>query len=149
MLQYLQIKQKLISKHWRNRFLFGRKKRSVAKLNGVVSLVKVFEKLSHGTSPFWARDKVNWGIRLIHEQAFELTRRGGIGLCNILVVGRLVWVLLLSYLTPLVFFLSHLIIAGIFLSMIAVKELLKKRREEAKISFNFNLISFGIFARTL
>ena len=44
----------------------------VGRLNGVVSLVTVFEELSHVTSPFWSRDKVNRGIRLFHEPVEEM-----------------------------------------------------------------------------
>ena len=37
------------------------------RLNGVVSLVTVFEELFNVTSLFWSRDKVNREIRLFHE----------------------------------------------------------------------------------
>ena len=38
------------------------------RLNKVAPLVTEFEELSHVTSPIWSRDKMNWGIRLFHEQ---------------------------------------------------------------------------------
>ena len=45
----------------------------LGRLNGVVSLVTVFEAL---TIPFWSRNKMNCGIGLFHEQNIELCRRG-------------------------------------------------------------------------
>ena len=48
----------------------------VWRLNGVISLVTVFEELFDVTSSFWLRDKVNQEICLFHERNFELNRRG-------------------------------------------------------------------------
>ena len=47
---------------------FWERHEGAGRLNGVVSLVTVFEQLSHVTSPFWSCDKVNWGIHLFEEQ---------------------------------------------------------------------------------
>ena len=41
---------------------------TLLRLNGVVSLVTVFEELSHVSNLFWSRDKVNRGISLFDEQ---------------------------------------------------------------------------------
>ena len=49
----------------------------VRRLNGVVSLFTVCEELFHPASLFWSHDDGNRGIRLFHEQFFELSRRGG------------------------------------------------------------------------
>ena len=50
---------------------------TVRRLNRVVSLVRVFEELSHVTSPFWSSDKVNPGICLFHEQDLRRADHGG------------------------------------------------------------------------
>ena len=46
----------------------------VGRLNRVLSLFTAFEEPSQVTSPFWSRDKMKRGIRLFHEQDFELSR---------------------------------------------------------------------------
>ena len=43
----------------------------VRQLNWVVSLVTVFEELSHVMGSIGSRDKVNWGIRLFDEQVLR------------------------------------------------------------------------------
>ena len=56
----------------------GKKKRrlnTVGRLNGVVSLVTVFEELSLVTSPSCSRNKANSGIPLFYEQDFKSSRR--------------------------------------------------------------------------
>ena len=39
----------------------------VRRLNELVSLITVFEELSHVMSPFWSRDIVSRGITLLHK----------------------------------------------------------------------------------
>ena len=46
----------------------------VGRLNGMVSLVTVFEELSNVMSLFWSCDKVNEEIRLFHEQDFWVAK---------------------------------------------------------------------------
>ena len=40
---------------------------TVGRLNEVVSLVTVFEELTHVTSPFWSRDKVDREIHILYK----------------------------------------------------------------------------------
>ena len=51
----------------------------VGRVNGVISLVIVFEKLFHILSPFRLCDKVNWEICLFHKQDFK---RGDVVICT-------------------------------------------------------------------
>ena len=43
----------------------------VERLNGLISLVTMFEELFHVVSLFWLRDKANPGINLFYEQDFR------------------------------------------------------------------------------
>ena len=47
----------------------------IGRLNGVVSLVTMFEEFSHVMSPFWSYDKANSVIHLFYAQDFRNARR--------------------------------------------------------------------------